>query len=496
MELRPLERMPHRLADQIKHALVTARHQGVMMLGAGVTGRQMAERFANAGIRVVVLDESPTANLGSVDCGCQGQSHDGQIVLKAGIEPNPSVIRGVLSYRPSLCVVSPGFPPYNQLVQAVRDLNIPIWSELDIATAIIGMPTVAVTGTNGKTTVVTLIHAMLEASGVGAVVGGNIGAPLIGFSNDNLTGSREPRAIVCEVSSYQLAWAKFFCPNVALLLNVAPDHLKWHGSYSAYCEAKGRMFRDQRHGVDYSIIGIGDDGISQVSASIPVNPFCFGMKVNRVRGHDGCYVDSDRKIITFYFGQTEHEFDYSESPLFGLHNALNLAAAAAGALFAGASVEGIQSVMCTGKAPLHRLEVLGSYGCVEFINDSKATNVASVKVALQALSERVNGRRVILLLGGRSKQESWMPLLSYVNSICKKVFVYGEDRDLIHTALSLAKPQKVDSLEDAFNESVSIAKEGDIVLLSPGCASFDAYNNFEERGEHFRELFIRLGTRS
>ncbi len=337
-----------------------------------------------------------------------------------------------------LLVKSPGVPGEAPLVRAARARRIPVWSELELGYRLLpDNPLIAVTGTNGKTTTSEWLGFML-----GAPVAGNVGRALT-----ELDGQVEPgRPIVVEVSSFQLEDVHEFRPSIAVLLNLEPDHLDRHGTFEAYREAKLRVFENQT-GEDTAIVprGFGLPGATEFSADDPLP---------------------------------------AEPSLPGAHNRENAAAATAAARAAGADEETITRGLREFPGVPHRLELVAEIGGVHYVNDSKATNVAA---ALRALAAYENDP-VHLILGGSRKGEDFAPLAAAIGPNVKSVHLIGETADELRAAIPTAS--RAGDLETALGQIDAAA--GDVVLLSPACASYDQFRDFEHRGEEFRRLVENL----
>lgn len=349
----------------------------------------------------------------------------------------------------AVLVKSGGVPNEAPLAAAARSRGIPIWSDVEVGFRVLPNPIVGVTGTKGKTTTTALLAAMLDAPAVG-----NIGRALC-----TLDGELEPGAwIACELSSFQLEHVEAFRPRVAVLLNLEPDHLDRHGSLDAYRAAKLRIFENQ----------VGED--------VAVVP----------RG-SGPFPGAGRRV----------EFDEAdplpaEPRLRGRHNRANATAATAAARAAGASEDAIARALGVFPGVEHRLEPVAEIAGVGYVNDSIATNVFAVKAALEAYADAP----VHLIAGGRAKGESFEPLAEAVGPNVLGAYVIGEAADKLAAAFERAgvPVARCGDLATAVAAAARAAAPGAVVLLSPACASYDQYANFEERGEEFRRLVRTLGV--
>lgn len=373
-------------------------------------------------------------------------------------------------------VKSPGVPRQAPVIAAARERGLPVLGELELGWRLLENEVIAVTGTNGKTTTVELIGHIHRAAGLPVAVAGNVGAALSG-----LVGRTDPEVtIVCEVSSFQLEDASAFAPEAAVLLNIAPDHLDRHGTVARYTAAKLRIFARQSPG-DLAVV--------------PADPLAWGPAgllgappAQRVRfGADPDAELSERDGQLWWRGQAL--LPTSELSLRGRHNAQNAMAAAAVCLARGIDPDAVREGLRTFAGVPHRLEEVARHDGVLYVNDSKATNVASTLVALEAFAQE----GVHLILGGQGKGQDFTALCAGVERVCRAVYLIGEDAPLIAAALADvagagAPVRACGDLERALTAATDAARSGDVVLLSPACASFDQFADYEARGERFREL--------
>jgi UDP-N-acetylmuramoylalanine--D-glutamate ligase len=376
-------------------------------------------------------------------------------------------------------IKSPGVPREAPVIAAAPARGIEVTGELELAWRSLPNRFLAVTGTNGKTTTVEMLGHVFRTAGEPVAVAGNVGVPLAG-----LVGEIEPDAtVVCEASSYQLEDSSLFAPEGAIFLNLAPDHLDRHGDMPAYRSAKLRIFANQ--GNDDVAVWNGDDpGLAGVDLGGCARriEFCRGASPD-------CEVAAAQGTI---FWDGEPLIETSELGIPGEHNVENAMAAAAAALAFGidrdAVIEGLRSF---GGVP-HRLEPVAEIGSVRFVNDSKATNVTSAVVGIGSFDGGVHA-----ILGGSEKGEPFAPLIEPLRERAVAAYLLGDTAERMAAELApLADAgvplHRVTDLDDAVRTAASAAKEGEIVLLSPACASFDAFPNFEARGERFREIVATL----
>jgi UDP-N-acetylmuramoylalanine--D-glutamate ligase len=372
-------------------------------------------------------------------------------------------------------VKSPGVPAEAAPVAAARERGVEVIGELELAWRAIPNRFLAVTGTNGKTTTVELLGHIYRTAAEPVAVAGNVGTPLSSLADDlDLDAT-----VVCEASSFQLEDSVAFAPECAVFLNLAPDHLDRHADLDAYLAAKLRIFANQSNddvavynGDDPALAGVDLGGCARRVA------FCRGA------GPD-CEVSLAGETI---FHDGEPLLGTAELGLLGEHNAANAMAAAAAALSMGIDREAVREVLRGFAGVPHRLEPIAEIGGVRFVNDSKATNVASAMVGLRAFDGGVHA-----ILGGSEKGEPYEPLLEPVRERCVACYLTGASADRLAEALAPAIEAGVElrrcaDLEDAVRRAAAAAGPGEVVLLSPACASFDAFENFEARGERFREI--------
>ncbi len=410
----------------------------VLVVGLARSGRAAAAALARRGVEVVAADRSASADPG--DLAALG------VDVRLGSE-DESLLDGT-----GLVVKSPGVPGESPLPAAARQRGIPVWSEVELGARLFPNPLAGVTGTNGKTTTTELLGAVFRAAGWPVEVAGNVGRAVC-----ELDGALSEDAwIVCELSSFQLEDIVTLRPRVAVLLNLEPDHLDRHGTMESYRDAKLRIFENQ-----------GDGDTAVVPRGFP--PVPGGARRVEFRWDDPLPVE----------------------PLIpGQHNRENAAAAVAAARAAGIPDEAIAEGLRTFAGVPHRLETVAVTLGVKWINDSKATNTAAARRGIAAYADAP----LRLILGGSRKGESFDELAAGLPASLRGVYLIGETAEEL--ALSLARAgvayEQCGDLASAVAAAAASARAGDIVLLSPACASFDQFANFEERGEEFRRLVQKL----
>jgi UDP-N-acetylmuramoylalanine--D-glutamate ligase len=364
--------------------------------------------------------------------------------------------------RARTVVKSPGVPRAAPVIAAALARGLQVTGELELAWRLVPNRCLAVTGTNGKTTTVELLGAVHRAAGAPVAVAGNVGTPLA-----SLAGSLSPEAaVVCEVSSFQLEDASAFAPDCAVLLNLAEDHLDRHGSFEAYREAKLRVFANQAPG-DLAILPLG------------LSPHGRARRITF--GTTGADLAMEQGTLRW---RGEDLMAAGDVRLRGAHNLENAMAAAAAALAAGLPRDAVREALATFAGVPHRLEEVGTVGGVLYVNDSKATNVSSALRGIEAFHGGVHA-----ILGGSVKGGGFAGLRGAVRSRCRACYLIGQAAERIAADLRDTVPlHRCGGLPAAVEAASGAAAPGEVVLLSPACASYDQYRDYEERGAHFRAL--------
>jgi len=426
-----------------------------LIAGLARSGTAAALALRARGERVIGVDAgSAVADAGSSAAGSGSAAAGSELAATAkrlsdaGVEVHLDASGDGLVAHAGALIKSPGVPNQAPIVKAARELGIPVLGELELAWRLLQNEFVAVTGTNGKTTTTEWIGHIHREAALPVAVAGNVGT-----AASSLVGHVDPEAtIVCEASSFQLEDTDAFSPEAAVLLNLEPDHLDRHGSFESYRAAKLRVFANQ------------------TERDIAVVPRGFA-------------VSAGARLIVYGEGPEAGLADQIALP--GEHNRQNGMAAAAVCLARGIEPEAVAAGLRTFSGVPHRLERLARTGGVEWVNDSKATNVASTIVALRSYAGGVH-----LIAGGRGKGQDFSPLAPVVAERCAAVYLIGEAAGELAAALADTGVALGDAgdLARAVAAARAAARPGETVLLSPACASFDQYRDFEARGEHFREL--------
>lgn len=428
-------------------------------------GPYLVVGLARSGIAAALALRARGEEVLGVDSGAPGSLQE---LTAAGVELHLRSDGLSLLERVRTVVKSPGVPGETPVIKQARLRGICVIGELELAWRMLANEFIAVTGTNGKTTTVELVGHIHREAGLPVAVAGNVGVALSG-----LVGRLQERAIVvCETSSFQLEDTLAFAPEAAVLLNLTPDHLDRHGTLTAYRAAKLEIFARQSSD-DLAVVPLTFAPEGLPGAARRVN-FASSPEAQLAAQHGTLYWEGQPLLAA------------SELSLRGAHNLHNAMAAAAVCLARGLDPNSVRAGLCSFAGVVHRLEEVANRNDVLFVNDSKATNVASTLVALDSFA----AGSIRLILGGQGKGQDFSPLRDAVESACRAVYLIGEDAPLIATALKGASVPVLDcgDLERAFAEAADAAQGGEVVLLSPACASFDQFADFEARGERFREL--------
>jgi UDP-N-acetylmuramoylalanine--D-glutamate ligase len=385
----------------------------------------------------------------------------------AGVEVTPDASGDVLAARARTLIKSPGVPQTAPIVQAARTRGLPVLGELELAWRLLGNEFVAVTGTNGKTTTTEWIGHVHREAGLPVAVAGNVGTAASSLVDEI---EREV-TVVCEASSFQLEDTEAFAPEAAVLLNLEPDHLDRHGSFENYVAAKLRIFANQ-----------GNDDLAVAPLELEVED--LGGCARRVSFGTGPGPELSERAGYLWWDEAPL-LAVDEISLPGAHNRQNAMATAAVCLARRIDAEAVAAGLRSFSGVAHRLESIGSFDGVLWVNDSKATNVASTLMALRAYPGGIH-----LIAGGRGKSQDFSPLASLVAERCVAVYLIGEAAEDLSAALDeTGVPlHRSGDLERAVAAAREAARPGQTVLLSPACASYDQYPDFEARGEHFRAL--------
>ena len=439
----------------------------VLVIGAARSGLAAAEFLAKQGEDVVLTDLK--------------RVEDTDVLENLGIQTLLGEQPDVAAIQPDYILMSPGVPLSIPPVVYAKAHDIPVIGELELAYRNCKAPFVAITGTNGKTTTTTLTGELLKKTEKQVFVGGNIGVPIISYVAD----LQKDDVVVAEVSSFQLETTDSFCPHLALILNLTPDHLDRHGDMAGYLAAKAKIFANQNDS-DYLVLNYDDETLRGLESQSRGKVIFFSQQHKL---EEGVYLDGE-EIILAWEGKKISICTADEIAIKGRHNLENAMGAITLAYLSGVTPEKIREVLTTFPGVEHRLEPVRTLRGVLYINDSKGTNPDSTIKALEAYD-----RPIVIILGGKNKGVPFTELAGVVKQRAKKAVVLGQ-----------AKPELIEALEsvdfhnyvtaDTFTEGVTtaaqLAESGDIVLLSPACTSWDMFRSYEERGKLFKEIVAAL----
>jgi UDP-N-acetylmuramoylalanine--D-glutamate ligase len=380
-------------------------------------------------------------------------------------------------------LVSPGVPLSLPAIQAARDSGVPVWGEIEFASRFLKGKIIGITGTNGKSTTTTLTGLLLQQGGLDATPCGNLGTPLI----EMVAGDSASRTYVVELSSFQLEGIETFRPDVAVLLNVAPDHQDRYPDHAAYRAAKGRIFENQRP-EDAAVLNRDDVETYAFAPTLAARLSLFSRQEPPVA--DGACVEKGQ-LVTRKDSKSCPVMPLDAIPLVGVHNLENVLASVAVADLCGVGPEAMAKAIESFPGLPHRIELAGEIDSVRYYNDSKATNVAATARSLESFSGGV-----ILILGGKDKGGDFASLLPLLRQRAAGLVLMGKARQAIAAQLGEPVPTRmVQTMEEAVSAARSLASPGQVVLLAPACASFDAYGNFEERGDDFKRRVSEMARR-
>lgn len=440
----------------------------ITILGAGVSGVALAKLAARLGANVFL-----------------SEARDISAEVAQSLKSNGIAYEtGGHSIRTLECdrvVVGSGFPPSAEIVGMLREHGVPLVGELDFVLPYLSGCLVGITGSNGKTTTTSLIGHLLESTGRRVATAGNIGRPIADFACDDFD------YIVVELSSFQLYWSSGLAVDVAVVTNIAPDHIDWHGSFENYVEAKARLLSSVKEG-GFAILQERDSNLLGARAR-----GTFLLAWDKTLCENAIVLDSERGSAKLCRRQVDadsvvetHLFDFGDTKLLGNHNMENVAMAMSAVNLLGIEPSSVLPALGTYVPPPHRCALVAEIGGISYVDDSKGTNVAATVTALASLP-----RKKIVILGGRGKGEDYSQLKDALRENARWAILFGEAAPEIAAALSgsgYGDFTTVSDIEEALREAAKRALAGDMVLLSPACTSWDMYKNYGERGDHFASL--------
>jgi UDP-N-acetylmuramoylalanine--D-glutamate ligase len=447
---------------------IELRNMRVLVIGLARTGIATALFCAKREAMVTATDARPESELGDVPA----RLSEAGVKLELGGHMEKTYL------AQDLIVPSPGVPANDPLLVKARSKGITVWSEIELAYRFLEGEMIGITGSNGKTTTTTLVHHILKTAGRNALLAGNVGTAFVGRVEE----TNAKTVSVVELSSFQLELTDKFRPDIAVFLNLTPDHLDRHGTLEAYAAAKTRIFARQTE-LDAAVLNADD------APTVPLAPkkpqlFWFSRKKDVEKG--ACVKGND--VVIVHRGKEEFVMKVAEIPLAGGHNVENVLAAATAARLADVDATTIGTAIKSFRGVEHRLEYVAEIGGVRYYNDSKATNVDATLKALDAFPGRI-----LVILGGKDKGSDYTVLQKPLKEKAVLALLIGAAADKIEKQITGSVViERAGTLENAVQMASQVTRPGDVVLLAPACASFDQFENYEQRGRVFKELVRRL----
>lgn len=438
----------------------------VFVVGAGASGAAAARLLLGEGARVVLVDERPREEV--------ERSLGGPLPEGAGFARGP--MDDAMAARAERVILSPGVPRDRLPLRELSRRGVPVWGELELGFRRFRGKVAAVTGTNGKSTVTTLVGEMASRAFPRVFVGGNLGTPFVRAAGQEWDWG------VVEVSSFQLESIDAFRPAVSVLLNLSEDHADRYPGFAAYAEAKMALFRNQEPG-DAAVLNADDPEVGHRLSAVRAERIFFSLSRELP---EGAFLRGDEMV--YREGGSRERYPRGILRIRGLQNVENVLAAIAAARRMGVSPEAVRETLAAFPGLPHRVEFVRSAGGVSYYNDSKGTNVGAVRKCLEGFESPV-----VLIAGGKDKGVDFRPLREPLARKARAAVLLGEARGRMERELAGTVPlTRADTLEEAVAAAAALARPGDVVVLSPACSSFDMFRSFEHRGEAFREAVRRL----
>ena len=449
------------------------RSQRILVVGLARSGIAAVELLLRSGASVVATDLRSAEELALESLGWSGRG----VELRLGSQ-TPELLDGV-----DMVVLSPGVPLASPIPSAAVERGVRMIGELELAYSVSSGKWLAVTGTNGKTTTTALLGELVGTTGVPVTVAGNIGLALSG----EVESVPADGYVVAEVSSFQLDTIERFRPHVGVLLNITEDHLDRYESFEAYGRSKARVFENQ-DASDFAVLNFDDERVAALGQGLAARVIPVSAE-REVR--DGVFLRGGT-VFSQVAGTEQEIIAASEIGIPGPHNLSNAMVATAAAAAIGVAPEDAAQVLASFNPLEHRLERVAELDGVRYVNDSKATNVDAVGFALRSFDAPI-----VLIAGGKDKGTDYSPLGAAVAGRVKHLILIGEATEKMERALgSLVPTERARTLEDAVLAAREAASPGDVVLLSPACASFDMFDDFEDRGRQFKDLVASMARRA
>jgi UDP-N-acetylmuramoylalanine--D-glutamate ligase len=450
------------------------KYRKVSVIGSAKSGVAAAKLFKRNGFEVFLSEAAAQDKTGKTFVND---------IINSGIEHEFGGHSSKV-YDSDLMIVSPGVPQNSDVIRNAKKKGLDVVSEVEAASWFCKGRIIAITGTNGKTTTTTLIGEIFKDAGFETYVCGNIGKPFSEIAEE----TDENSIVVLETSSFQLDNIKSFKPFISILLNITPDHLDRYDSFEEYAGSKMRITENQNSS-DYFVFNY-DDELVKRSAGSNIKAKCSAFSMSaavKEKFESGAYIDNLDLVYFYYMGE-ENIIDTQKLIIKGQHNIYNTMASVISARIFGIEKEYIRKTVENFKGVEHRLEFVREVGGVKFYNDSKATNVNSVWYALKGFSEPL-----VLILGGKDKGNDYSQIEKEVKEYVKHIIAIGESKKKVYDYFKDIIPVTTsESLDDAVSKAAANASAGDVVLLSPACASFDMFDNYEHRGREFKKIVNSL----
>ncbi len=465
------------------------KHKNILVIGLGKTGLSVIKKILDFASSITGIDSNPDLNLKSAFGDYRyTERRNLNIILDKNILKGKKIIEKI-----DLVIISPGVPGDVPLIKFAEENGIPVWSELELAWKLLGSEeqrrTIAVTGTNGKTTVVTLIGRIFNDSGNNCIVCGNVGLPLID-TVDMEDGNGNPQyglARVIEVSSFQLERIHQFKPYISVILNITSDHIDRHKSFENYGNLKMKLISNQ-NADDWSVINMDDRYISKklecISADKKMLPEFLKFSLKPEEGSNLFY---GHNHIYYRIKKNKGKINIKNTSMKGEHNISNIMASIAPAILMNIDKNNIEESINSFKPLDHRMEYLGYAGRIRCFNDSKSTNPDATMAAINDF-----GKEITLIMGGRDKSMDFSGLIDALNKKVKNLILIGEAAPRIYNLIARRrhdyKIYKYATLEAAVEKGFEVAGPGEVLMLSPACASMDMFNDYKQRGKRFKSL--------
>lgn len=471
----------------------------VLIVGMGVSGIGAAKFFNNQGISCICFERSQEADflkkskLAEEIQSLRGRGNE----IHFGVDGEAAA---QFFGNAALAVLSPGVPLESSICGAISRRGIKSIGELELGVESIGIPAAVVTGSNGKSTTVTLLAELLNAGGLKSLLCGNVGTPVVSFSGERHGSDTR---LVVEASSYQLESCSLIKPKVGVFLNLTDNHLERHGTLDRYLDAKANLFARQTSD-DFAVLNFDDPKVKALAPKLKAKVLGI-TKDSRSAANPGALISYEpaRGIdkVSIRIADIDEEYDVAGTNLLGLHNRYDIAAALLAARAIGAKPERLAAAVRSFKPLTHRLEAAGELDGVLYINDSKSTTVAASLAAVRAIREEYPARKLTLMIGGLAKAGSWDPLLGFLGrekKFLNPIICFGKDaRILASHCKAVGLGHEISGgMGEGLAAARRVTESGGIVLLSPGCASFDEFLDFEDRGSVFKSLVLDLAGSS